>query len=351
MTMKQYWVFLATLCQLVLILPCHGKESLPTKILSPLQTLTIPDRIRKSPRELYLERLEAGLQAEVQARREYQRKEEEWKKATKEQQGNNKLTIDEQLGPREQFVESAWDKAVSRVRRQQKQQRQQQERHKNEKEKNRYQFVGVVRPSGVQWYARKKPRKARWSVRLVQCNQGHLLHDMYQDGKVDLFARYTNHGVDRKSLPDGRPIVTVAYEARERTWKNMWNFSPKKFVTHRSGFFWRERRLESGVYTDGKDIFEVVYNYFTGRNGMRSLCSLKAYNSRKTTIPALGKDTVVKTLQEKKGPINSRQWIAKEFLQMCGPASPAEKEMIDKRLNEDNPDIVWEFRDELDRIP
>ena len=56
-------------------------------------------------------------------------------------------------------------------------------------------------------------------------------------------------------------VLTLAYFLP----RNMWNFSPKGFLTDSSGMYWRERRLSSGLYTDGKTVFESSYRYDDGR--------------------------------------------------------------------------------------
>lgn len=36
-------------------------------------------------------------------------------------------------------------------------------------------------------------------------------------------------------------------------------------MTDSSGMYWRERRLPSGLYTDGKTVYEASYRYDDGR--------------------------------------------------------------------------------------
>ena len=71
---------------------------------------------------------------------------------------------------------------------------------------NKYQFVGLIKKpkttggSGgkegdpIQWYARPKPRHAKWSVRLVHVNKDAIIKDLFDQGKIDIFAKYTNTG-------------------------------------------------------------------------------------------------------------------------------------------------------------
>ena len=38
--------------------------------------------------------------------------------------------------------------------------------------------------------------------------------------------------------------------------------------------YWRERRLQPGMYTDGEQVFEATYRYRDGRNGMHRRSTL-----------------------------------------------------------------------------
>lgn len=59
--------------------------------------------------------------------------------------------------------------------------------------------------------------------------------------------------------------------------RNLWNFSPKHLFTDSSGMYWRERRLPSGLYTDGKSVYESSYRYRDGRNGMHRVSSFAQF--------------------------------------------------------------------------
>ena len=88
------------------------------------------------------------------------------------------------------------------------------------KNPNAYQFVGVVKRRSdkpISWYARKKPADAKWSVRLVHVNQDAIIKDLFNRGKIDIFAKYKNTGkVDEET---NVPVITSKYEVRERSWK------------------------------------------------------------------------------------------------------------------------------------
>lgn len=123
--------------------------------------------------------------------------------------------------------------------------------------------------------------------------------------------------------------------------RNLWNFSPKHFFTDSSGHFWRERRLPTGIYTDGVEVCEIVYNYPGGRNGIRPLCLLQDYMKRNAT-DVDSKEKVVVQLR-KQNEDRNRKLLSADFLKLCGPANQKVNERIMKRLKEDAPDIVLEF--------
>ena len=50
-----------------------------------------------------------------------------------------------------------------------------------------------------------------------------------------------------------------------------------------SGSFWRERRINPGLYTDGNTVYESVYRYRNGKNGMKPVAKLSNYLSSPST--------------------------------------------------------------------
>ena len=80
--------------------------------------------------------------------------------------------------------------------------------------------------------------------------------------------------------------------------RTLWNFSPKGFFTDSSGMYWRERRLASGVYTDGDQVYETSYRYSDGRNGIRKVDSLGSFLNN-TQIDESTKQNVHKALAKK----------------------------------------------------
>lgn len=164
---------------------------------------------------------------------------------------------------------------------------------------SKYQFVGVVNDavSGkgkVTWYARNKPRNSKWNVRLVHVNRDAVLKDMFVKGKIDIYGKYTNKGIDEAAAfaaaetsggdaegeteqPGMKPLIQGEYTVKERSWKTLWNFSPIRMFTTPSGSFWRERRISPGIYTDGADVYESVYRFRDGKNGLKRTAKLEKY--------------------------------------------------------------------------
>lgn len=172
---------------------------------------------------------------------------------------------------------------------------------------NKYQFVGLVDKSNpkkpITWHARPKPAGSKWSLRLVHVNKDAIVKDLYDRRKIDIFAKYTNTGKTKimgegeNAKPTTVPIVTSKYEARERSWKNLYNFSPKHFFTDSSGAYWRERRLRPGMYTDGESVYEASYRYRDGRNGMHKVSSLKQFLASRS-VDTKDKERIMKKLKE-----------------------------------------------------
>jgi hypothetical protein len=76
-----------------------------------------------------------------------------------------------------------------------------------------------------------------------------------------------------------------------------WNFSPKHFFTDSSGHYWRERRLASGMYTDGVSVYETTYRYRDGRNGLHKVSSLQQFLASKS-VDEKQKQRIMKRLKE-----------------------------------------------------
>mmetsp|Transcript_48185 Transcript_48185/g.53713 ORF Transcript_48185/g.53713 Transcript_48185/m.53713 type:complete len:416 (+) Transcript_48185:31-1278(+) len=370
------------------------------RFASPLQSLTIPDpelfssdsstnnendnedenengvssmsRLLETPRKRFLPRFLAGLKAEDKVREgiaigqvkvpdgndDHDFSGSDWVGKIKSIEERRKYQEDQVVG-------KAHDSAVQLF---------EQKLRKNKKVKqensNQYQIVGVINSSSrnntkkkknkkqsngpISWYARPKPKNAKWTIRMIHVNKDAIIKDLFDRGKIDIFAKYTNTGrtsttsdIDKqrqleqkeeKLAQEGTsttssttrkeglvPIVTTKYEARERSWKTLWNFSPKHFFTDPSGAYWRERRIHSHdswwssdrssglggtggsrsssgqtLYTDGDNVYESSYRYRDGRNGMHYVSTLQQFLvSSQTGITDKQKQQVLKKLQSK----------------------------------------------------
>lgn len=217
-------LFVATL---ITVVGYHASSVLAMRslrIVSPLQSLTIPDpevkETAKSSRQKFVPKFKSGLQAEVAARRalaEQRTKQmqaaaiagDDWAEEAASLESKRK-TLEEKL------VERAFDKATAAA-----EAGDSPASTSDKSQKNSYQFVGVVNPKNEQkpitWYARKKPTDAKWSVRLVHVNKNAIIKDLFNRGKVDLFAKYHNTGETDEET--NTPIITKKYQVRERSWK------------------------------------------------------------------------------------------------------------------------------------
>lgn len=211
---------------LVLVQPAHASTPPNLRFVSPLQCLTIWDeQVKKefsTPRSRFLPKFRAGLTAEVQTRKALKERNEKALTQLEEQGGDwaKKAAILERRQQREadQLAEQAYDEAIKSFTSQQKAALQD---TSSKTVPNKYQFVGVVNKASsskpVTWYARKKPANAKWSLRLVHVNRDAIIKDLFNRGKVDIFARYKNTGqVDEES---NQQIVKTDYVVKERSWR------------------------------------------------------------------------------------------------------------------------------------
>jgi len=218
------------------------------RIASPLQALTIWDAQLKEEltepstrtfRNRFLPRFRAGLEAETAARKRISERRNQRLATLNDSSGNaggakNKkknwasqaAATDGNLRANEaRFVENAYDEALKQLDDLESQERSKARKASRsstkKQDRNKYQFVGVINPTSdqapISWYARKKPSNSNWSVRLVHVNRDAIIKDLFQRGKVDIFAKYDNTGtID----PDSKqPVVTAKYTVRERSWK------------------------------------------------------------------------------------------------------------------------------------
>jgi hypothetical protein len=189
------------------------------KFASPLQSLTIPDaevkETLKSKRQSFLSKYKSGLQAEAEKRRELAlKRSQELQDASGDNWAENAAGREQsRRAMEENLVERAHDEAVAKAK--------SGEMKASGKSSNNYQFVGVVNRGGknkpITWFARPKRSDSKWSVRLVHVNRDAIIKDLFNQGKVDLFAKYKNTG--RLDEETQAPIVTSKYEVRERSWR------------------------------------------------------------------------------------------------------------------------------------
>jgi hypothetical protein len=206
------------------------------RFASPLQSLTIPDpevqgeEDLNSPRKRFLPKFLAGLGAEVQARKEVAaaRSRQAQQIDSNTVSGSNwaDKTAKSERDRKQQeeaIIEKAYDQAVAGVESVEK--TLDKASQFLNKSHNKYQFVGVINRKAakdpqqkpITWYARKKPATAKWSVRLVHVNQDAIIKDLFNHGKIDIFAKYKNTGkLDEETK---QAIVKSKYEVRERSWK------------------------------------------------------------------------------------------------------------------------------------
>jgi hypothetical protein len=200
--------------------PIHAAKML--RFASPLQSLTIPDREVKeeitTKRARFLPRFKAGLQSEVEARRELaaKRTSEIQAAATSGSDWAQKaVEVDRARRAKEDEVaEQAFDEGVAQFEKKSK------KGPKAAKSPNSYQFVGVVNRKGdkpITWYARPKPSDSKWAVRLLHVNQDAIVKDLFNRGKIDIFAKYKNTGSTDEETKV--PIVTSTYQVKERSLK------------------------------------------------------------------------------------------------------------------------------------
>lgn len=257
------------------------------KILSPLQSLTFfqEDETAETttPRDDFLPKFQAGLTTETKTREQLARRREMltndeisagsdgWGKEMEERERDRSEK-------EEEIVDKAWDHVTAPFQKTP-------DTSAVSSSGSKYQFVGVIQPPNsekkVKWYARKRLTGSKWNVRMLHVNKDAIVRDMFTSGKVDIMGKYVNTGKSADEVKEGeqpslRPLIKGEYSVKPRTPWNLWNFSPKHFFTDSSGAFWRERRLPSGLYTDGRLVYESSYRYTDGKNGMKPISKLDA---------------------------------------------------------------------------
>jgi len=244
--------------------------------------------MKKTPREAFLPKFQAGKASEKEARDEIAKEaevygdgvdeyvDEGWDKEIEE---IDRLNVEGE----DQRVERSFNSAIDTV----KDKFDQTIKYEKVK-KSKFQFVGVVQPirssdsKKVRWYARKRPSNSKWNIRLVHVNREAIVKDLFARGKIDIYGEYENTGkkmvaVEGENMLDnGKQLITGKYSVKKRNLWNIWNFNPKHFFTDSSGAFWRERRLSPGLYSDGLLVYESAYRYSDGKNGMKPIARLES---------------------------------------------------------------------------
>jgi len=269
----------------------NGVIALP-RVVSPLKSFTLFDEKQElsiSPRERHLMKRRVGIQAETRVREKAEKKYTSFI-ASEKKKGVGwhtsvaayKVKSEERTNT---IAKKAYDKAVKKMEASLNKMGEHKIKERNAKS-SKYQFVGVVdkrEKNKVKWYARKKYRGTKWSLRLVHVDQAAIIKDLHTKGKADIFAKYSKGDKLIRTTEDGKKEiintipVKAEYSVRERSWKTLWNFSLKHFFTDSSGMYWRERRLRPGIYTDGESVFETTYHYGEGRNGIKQIQKLNQF--------------------------------------------------------------------------
>jgi hypothetical protein len=205
------------------------------RFASPLQALTIWDKEQEpvSPRDKYLVKLKAGLEAERKVREELKKSHETFmsKQDTSSPEWADKAVRYERMrkAREERLVEKAFDEAMRRVEASQLAQ----DSESTTEIGSKFQFVGLINSrepkKPVTWYSRPKPPHAKWSLRLLHVNRDAIIKDLFDKGKVDLFAKYSNQGMKSVKINDDTAseeadsqnelIVKGNYLVRERSWR------------------------------------------------------------------------------------------------------------------------------------
>lgn len=235
---------------LVLLVVASASAVREVQFVSPLQSLTIPDPehvekqskassddelqmgILETPRRRFLPRFLAGLQAENTVREQIAMgqistddgSDDGLEVSGKDWVGKTKAAEERRRRKEDAIIEQGYDAAMAQY----DAQTASAVTPKSENP-NKFQFVGLLDRTNpkkpITWHARPKPAGAKWSVRLVHVNKDAVVKDLFNQGKVDIFAKYTNTGKFQvKGEGDAAkqtniPIVTSKYEVRERSIK------------------------------------------------------------------------------------------------------------------------------------
>ena len=220
------------------------------RFASPLQSLTIPDPellekvtvapkdgeapqqgVLKTHRRNFLPRFLTGLKAENDAREQIalglvktnDEEDDAFDAGGKDWLGKAQSVEERRRRREDAIAEKAHDAAIAEYEAQIK------KGATKKSNPNKFQFVGLVDKSDkkkpISWHARPKPENSKWSVRLLHVNKDAIVKDLFDQGKIDIFAKYTNTGKmevtgeGESATQTNVPIVTTKYEGRQRSLK------------------------------------------------------------------------------------------------------------------------------------
>lgn len=224
----------------------HRFTTKTLQFISPLQSLTIfpKEDVKeyKSPRDDYLAKLRAGLNAEERAResitsqrsRDIEKDNSEYVGPGWDQKSLEKEKT--RLENEALRLEQAFDAGVRKYEKSSAKARSLEKKKEASKSSKRsdYQFVGLIQPPAdestpvVKWYARKRPSdsSSKWNVRLIHVNRDAIIRDLFVQGKVDIYGEYINtgnvaadEGLGVTSTVLGKPLIEGKYSVRERSWR------------------------------------------------------------------------------------------------------------------------------------
>jgi hypothetical protein len=201
------------------------------QIVTPLQALTIPDgggfnATELTRRQAFLERFQAGIEAEMKV---LDRKNNNYGASTAA--GSSGLDF---LMEEDKEAERAFTTATKAVASRQETRRKLKQ-NGDDGRQQQYQFVGVIQPvvesssssstgagggggggpAIISWYARPKPKDARWSMRLVHVNREAVIKHLFDQGKVDIYGKYQTV----TDAATGERMVEAKYTVTPRSWR------------------------------------------------------------------------------------------------------------------------------------
>jgi hypothetical protein len=126
-------------------------------------------------------------------------------------------------------------------------------------------------------FVSKRHRKPQYKLRVVAPDKVAVLRDMLLNGDASVYVTYDvdvdNDGDTRRDTYRATPRYT--YKVNSVLDRMMNKFVINTSVSGNRDA--REKRLRSGCYTNGRDVYETKYDYVTGKNVMKRKGSLEDY--------------------------------------------------------------------------